>query len=271
MNADSAFVIGATHAVCQDYAVASGAYAILSDGCSTSPDTDIGARLLVKAAERLLNIDGNAAGWHENAALLALSWTKSIEMPDQSIDATLLTAYVSGNQLLVSCSGDGVIVTESHDGALDVYVIAYPSGFPLYPAYLHQPERLEALVSTGRSCKEMKHFRSSSISEPLQLESTASDDSTIQNFSFKSSDYKFVALASDGVHSFRKQVEPVPMSQVLRELFSFKSLHGAFVARRVKRFLKDCVARGWQHADDLSLAVVHLGDQRCFRNESFPA
>ena len=69
MNADSAFRMGSTHAVCQDYAVASawtaaahtdGAappprpYIILSDGCSSTPDTDVGARLLVKAAEPLL-------------------------------------------------------------------------------------------------------------------------------------------------------------------------------------------------------------------------
>ncbi|HYO91642.1 MAG TPA: hypothetical protein VEQ40_08400, partial [Pyrinomonadaceae bacterium] len=69
MNADSAFLIGATHAVCQDYAVAGNGtpderaavsnlqanpYVILSDGCSSSPDTDIGARLLVKAAEQVL-------------------------------------------------------------------------------------------------------------------------------------------------------------------------------------------------------------------------
>ena len=65
MNADSVFNIGATHAVCQDYVIArsgettfgspnAGPYIILSDGCSSSPDTDMGARLLVKAMDQTL-------------------------------------------------------------------------------------------------------------------------------------------------------------------------------------------------------------------------
>ena len=50
-HADAAFTIGKTHAVCQDYALAQNASDTsplratwLSDGCSSSPHTDIGAR-----------------------------------------------------------------------------------------------------------------------------------------------------------------------------------------------------------------------------------
>ena len=70
MFADCAFAAGRGHDVCQDYAAAGGGadepYAILADGCSTSPDTDVGARLLVKCIERPLasaaSLDGPAFG-----------------------------------------------------------------------------------------------------------------------------------------------------------------------------------------------------------------
>jgi hypothetical protein len=284
MNADSSFVIGASHQVCQDYAVSRNAsgtspYAILADGCSTSPDTDIGSRLLVKAVEQMLssNTDLEPAALHQNAAGHALSWARLLDLRAQSVDATLLTAYMSGDEVLVSCSGDGVVVAESNQGCLDVYAVSYPSGYPFYPTYLHQPERLEALLSTDRAIRELKHYRSPSITEMLQLASATSCDSPTQVLKFKTSDYKYIAILSDGIHSFLsthetitgKRVQPLLMPEVIKELLSFKSLHGSFVARRVKRFLKDCHVRGWQHTDDLSLAVVHLGDPQCSPNTSF--
>src|SRR5215203_2249321 len=74
MNTDCFFNIGATHSVCQDYVVAS-PYLILSDGCSSSPDTDIGARLLVKAAERVCG-KYEIEEVHKESARLALGWAK---------------------------------------------------------------------------------------------------------------------------------------------------------------------------------------------------
>ena len=55
MNADHYYTIGNSHSVCQDYAISglveNGAYAILSDGCSSSPDVDVGARMLSLSAK----------------------------------------------------------------------------------------------------------------------------------------------------------------------------------------------------------------------------
>src|ERR1043166_7427722 len=160
VNADSVFRIGSTHAVCQDYAVAGdctaaisradgacaprGPYAILSDGCSSSPDTDTGARLLVKAAERLLREAGGAGA-------LGLARVPAGGAgpppprggppgpPPQAVDATLLTAPLCGDELIVGCSGDGVVCLQTREGALDVYSVSYPAGYPVYPASAQQP------------------------------------------------------------------------------------------------------------------------------------
>jgi hypothetical protein len=289
MNADSAFHIGATHAVCQDYAVAGNTlpdeprtdfdfrvrpYVILSDGCSASPDTDIGARLLVKAAEQLFRTarqptPSGLAKTHRKAARRALMWAEVAGLRAEALDATLLTAHLDGDTLVVGCSGDGVIFLQSRTGAIDVYVISYASGYPLYPSYTHQPARLLAHEDQTRdSRKEVTHFRCASAADALRLEGTSTSELVTEVFNVKASDYTRVALLSDGVHSFftakqtetSKNVEAVPLDSVLRELVAFKSVRGAFVARRMKRFVKDCQTRGWQHMDDLSVAALHLGD-----------
>lgn len=292
MNADSAFQIGATHAICQDYSLAGAnlpsaraeessppppqragrPYVILSDGCSSSADTDIGARLLVKAAEQTLGERVGASGVdpaeiHGEAARRALNWARLLGLRPQAVDATLLTAHLEGDELVIGCSGDGVICLQTRAGALNVYSISYASNYPRYPAYAHQPERLLALADAGRSGKEVEHFRSASIEARLQPCGASIGDSPTEVFTVRASDYKYAALFSDGVHSFfdAGHAEPggggeaVPLDEVLRGLISFKSTRGAFVGRRMKMFLRDCRNKGWQHADDLACGALHLG------------
>ena len=273
MNADSTLNIGSTHSLCQDYVIARNGdrdpYVVLSDGCSSSTDTDIGARLLVRAMDQRLvaNTGSDMEEMHTECARIALGWAAVMGVPAQAVDATLMSAHVSGADLIVACSGDGVIVLESQMGALDVFEVSSPSGYPFYPCYMHQPERLAALVDNDRSRKEVRHFRRNSASEPLKLLEVNTSDSLTEILKLNASDYKYAAIASDGIDSFLhsqqsingKRVEAVPLTAILETFWSFKNSHGAFVERRMKRFRKDTQAKGWQHADDLSLGVIYLG------------
>lgn len=261
MNADTAIDIGSTHSLCQDYAIARNGYVILSDGCSSSRDTDIGARLLVRAMAQNLTAH-EISDLHKDSAGLALNWANLMLLPPQSVDATLMSAHVSGDDLVIACSGDGVIILESHSGVLDVYSISSPSGYPFYPSYLHQPDRLAELVVNNRCEKEIKRVSGDTTAISV------SDSPTVA-FKFNAADYRYAAVASDGINSFfrtqqspnGKRVEAVSLSDVLDELWSFKNSHGAFVERRMKRFKKDAEAKGWQHADDLAIAVLYLGEE----------
>ena len=105
-----------------------GPYVIVSDGCSSSPDTDIGARLLVKAAQRLILSSERLPadclqGIHEEAARLALAQAGLIGLRPQAVDATLLTAHLCNGTAIIACSGDGVVVLQSRTGLTDVYSI----------------------------------------------------------------------------------------------------------------------------------------------------
>jgi hypothetical protein len=173
-----------------------------------------------------------------------------IALPPQSVDATLMSIHVTGNDLIIACSGDGVIVLESRAGVLDIYSISSPSGYPFYPSYVHQPDRLSELVTNNRHTKTIK---SKTI--------TTSDSLTI-TFKLNAADYKYAAVASDGMNSFySKGAGPICLPDVLKEFWSFKNSHGAFVERRMKRFKKDTQPKGWQHADDLAIGVIHLGEE----------
>jgi hypothetical protein len=288
MNADSAFLIGTTHAVCQDYAVAgprlsknlssnagvqSRPYVLVSDGCSSSVDTDIGARLLVKAAERLIVTSDHIPvtrlpDLHSQAASIALAQAEAIGLCPETVDATLLIVHLCGDQAIVGCSGDGVVVLQSRTGAIDIYTISYSSGYPFYPSYTHQPGRLRAMVDENRDHKEIKHFRRSAEGEPFTLQKITASGQVTEVFTVPIEEHRLVALFSDGIHSFSmaqqtptsRRTQPIPMEDVIPELLSLKSTNGAFVRRRTQRFMKDCRVKGWQNSDDLAVAIMYIGD-----------
>ncbi len=282
MNADSVFKIGATHAVCQDYVIArgraphGGPYVVLSDGCSSSPDTDVGARLLVKAMDLMLarTAPRDVSRLHKECARTALGWADLMGLPAEAVDATLLSAHVCEDELIVACSGDGAIVLESNAGVLDLYAISSPSGYPFYPAYVHQPERLAEMLDNQRSVKEIKQFRRESPNAPFKLLEMTTSESLTEVFRLNVSDYKYVAVASDGLNSFF-HTQPTPtgnrlhsvcLTDALNQFWSFKNSHGAFVERRMKKFKKDAEARSWDHADDLAMGVIHLGGAHVRQN-----
>ena len=272
-NADCAFMIGSTHLICQDYAIArndpTSLYVVVSDGCSSSPDTDIGARLVARAASQLISksLHKEPSVLHREATRLALNWARELGLADQSVDATLLTATLQDEELIIGVTGDGVVMIESRQGDIDVFSMSFPNAFPLYPSYAHQPERLEAWKANCTSLKEVRQFRANGPHAELELLSTISSVEVTQEIRVDAREHKLVALMSDGIHSFYETHDDVttrhnvslPMENVISELVGFKSGHGSFVARRAKQFSKRSRLIHRQHADDLAVGAIYLG------------
>jgi hypothetical protein len=120
MAADAFFRMGSHHKVCQDYAVsgifAGRPYAMLADGCSSSQDTDYGARFLVSAASRRLHrlVDGLIEA--KDIITDAVAMARVVGVSQRSLDATLLCAIGGDFGGRVIQSGDGVIAARRHDG-----------------------------------------------------------------------------------------------------------------------------------------------------------
>jgi hypothetical protein len=92
----------------------------------------------------------------------------------------------------------------------------------------------------------------------------------IEVFSRSAAEYEYAAVMSDGVESFveiaqsetARQVERVESERIAAALLGFKSFCGAFVRRRLSRFLADCHRKNWRNNDDIAVAVVYVGDRR---------
>jgi hypothetical protein len=271
MNADTFFAGGTGHKVCQDYArcgkLPDGrAYAIVSDGCSSSPDTDFGARVLVLAAEHALDPVRSGPvdplNIIENADTVIRPNMILSAVPRTCLDATLLMAREALDVVDVWVAGDGAVVARRRDGKFTLTDFDC-AGAPAYLSYLLDDERREAW-KTQFGKRTMKKILQEAENYQIhqQFEDRPFNDPAVYKFCLSQEEYDLVMLLTDGIHSFRHRdtLEPIPAITVVEHLMNFKSMNGEFVTRRVRKFLtKECPELGWTHYDDLGVAAIHFG------------
>jgi Protein phosphatase 2C len=296
MNSDCGYRIGRSHAVCQDYAVARGGeqpYVIVADGCSSSPDTDIGARLLVKAAEAFIGsfpgkgsegaaFDGTCIGpaggsgtdaYHRQTIVTARAHAALLGVCDRALDATLLTAAVRGERWLAAVWGDGVVAMKDREGRIHVRSVTFAEGLPRYLNYAADPARQAAFLARSENHWSVERL----VMEPdgavvgKERELLPADGSRVAFWATGAvAEYAWVAILSDGIHSFTearvtetgRTSAPVPLAVALRELLAFKNANGVFVQRRLQRLLRSEGSREgfpYTHYDDLAMGVIELG------------
>lgn len=263
MSADSFFFKGYGHDVCQDFAYAKNNLVIVSDGCSSSLDTDFGARLLVKITENVLLKSYNAKAWHvlapisefEQIIISKIKETKEIlNLKDGVFDATLLFATPE----IQYCYGDGVIAYIKNNEII-IYNISYPSGAPLYLNYSTNIPRKEGFIGEFGLQRDVEITLMDKITGEIKQKSKFSDN----NFSpyiINNVDADVIILMSDGVNTFdfddAAHDESIDTDVIIHNLLSFKSFNGQFVTRRVKSFMKKCKDLHWENFDDVSVAAL---------------
>lgn len=257
INVDHFLKIGNSHRICEDYII-SGTdpipYVILSDGCSSSQHTDIGARILCHKAFNYLysfldfldNINFDRAG--VRIIDQAKSVASLIPLPENCLDATLIMAYCLDDKVYISVYGDGHILLRDKN-TLKHYSITFSDNAPFYLNYYTNPKREMAFGQRGNSKifseslfvdKEKKIYGDQVISkrEPFTL-----------TLSFKF--YDSILIASDGLESFN--FENCPDAHMWKSLTDFKSLNGKFLLRRARKVINEYEKKGFVHHDDISL------------------
>jgi len=168
VNSDAFFAMGSTHSVCQDYArggvtrPGSGRpsghnFAVVSDGCSSSAHTDVGARLLTMAAMHRFQVYGARFDpewvlWRAHDAGVQLGVDRGC------LDATLLCACTRDDGVLeVNATGDGVIAARRRDGRPEVWCVDY-HGAPAYLSYLLDSRRLHSYFAQGGGARGVVHY-----------------------------------------------------------------------------------------------------------------
>jgi hypothetical protein len=270
ISADHAFHIGSQHLrgglPCQDYATSwqddGTTCSVLSDGCSSGGNTDVGARIIaLNTTGALLDYaaDGEAV-IDESCQERDVSIMAGLGLSPADMLAT--TAYVvhrAGTpELTARLIGDGVIASMSADGDILMERFDWASNMPFYRIYwldglepfiaAHGGDA-QALVATRHI-----HFRHpvSGRDEIVDLALANAVDGHLQKVDTRV--FPFVAVFSDGV----TQVDGMDWRDVVAELMAFKSTEGDFVKRRMNRFLKDCLKHGKGPVDDISMACIHI-------------
>ena len=266
MHSDSFFTGCRAHNVCQDYARAgktpSGrVYAIVSDGCSSSPDTDFGARLLTAAAVFSINqFTSIKPEW----TIWEASRCRPPYIPVTCLDATLFAAFDNpGGWIDVTGFGDGVVVARRRDGRVDAWSVGFDNNAPAYLSYLLSTARLKTYTDGGYGGRIITLWEDGVPSGPV----TPQDDVEFAwGLTIDPKEYDLVMVLSDGVHSFLTDpAKGTPMSvhflEVVNHLLDIKTFTGEFMVRRAKRFMHNtCQEKGWHNSDDFSVAAIYLGE-----------
>lgn len=273
INSDSAFTIGNSHIVCEDYAVTSndedGHYMVLCDGCSSSEMTDVGVRLLAHSALVSLKkhdlFDKMKSENYLSDVLYNIKLLSKDEvfkdLPDTAYDATLLLLKYAEGKAQVLIFGDGVLVYKKKNEEHRVIVNKiYPNGYPRYLSYrIDRYRELEFLKKEPlfelhinhvypNRCNEFKYAKTNET-EYYRLIKDVNDD------------IEWIAVMSDGVHSFRdEKKKEIDYIEIVKHLTDFKNFTGEFVKRRLNKFKKMCVKEQWTHYDDVSIAAMYLGN-----------
>jgi len=245
---DAYFAKGAAHTVCEDYAIAKfigvDPIGVLSDGCSSSDNTDIGARILCQS--------------YNNSIHYCEAITRLLNLHHSCLDATLLKM----NKNCIDIHGDGFGVFIQTDGTIHCYKVSLESGAPDYLSYNLNEKRKENYHNEFPGKKKLEWYTFKYGESEFSLESVNQSSIFEPITLMKSLECEMMLIFSDGIETFKnkKTLEPIPWQSVLLEMVNFKSVKGKFVQRRMKRYLKECEKNDIVHDDDVSMAAIYFGN-----------
>lgn len=282
---DYSFYIGETHSVCQDYVLGGMKSIVLSDGCSGSPLTDYGSRIICSASLPLISNVNDLNEFDEKMCILtAVTAAKVLNLPIRCLDATLIIAKENNQKVQSMMFGDGAVVLKMKDGNTFIISAEYKAiieeverQVPFYLTYLCDTKSydiwkntdvkksifIDCIKPNGVKERVNELFNQDGILIPLpNIQFIVSVKDYRIFISCPSSEIEYIGITSDGIFSFHKEKNiPIPVEQILKELLDFKNYNEAFVKRRINKFQKFCQKNEWGNADDVSMGVIHTGEQ----------
>lgn len=258
MNVDGIFLKGRSHHICEDYMLYGTEpfpYIIISDGCSSSKNTDVGARILAHTTRRNIKtaFDYSYKEFGMLVAALSKASIQSLGLSTTAMDATLImVAYING-MYNVRLYGDGSIFYDSRYLTLD-----YTGNAPYYLSYWVDRERANAFLDKFGSYVTLIEN-----SEGFTQKNTIDIDETFFVFSKFLADVKSdrpnhpLLIASDGIEQISTLNKQTMDAKTMAKAFTnFKTTKGEFVKRRVLREMKNQEKQGYYSMDDLSVGCI---------------
>lgn len=284
-SADHHFVIGQDHVnsgkPCQDHALSLAtndfASVMVSDGCSSGGETDMGARIqnfaLLTSIKKhwaetrdALHVDAKEVITLMRRALMK-EVSAQLELSSHDMLATSLYVYCGTSGGYVHLEGDGVIALVMRDGSMLFTRYDWANNTPLYPEYALDTNGeyrafLEAhggdLGATKFTEESWKFTRAQGFVALGIKEHTlgSSIDGVLRIFSPETmeKDLEMIAVFTDGI----TRIDGVDWKDAARELLLFKNTSGEFAKRRLNRVQKNLRTEGKYPLDDLAYGVVKI-------------
>lgn len=275
MNSDSYFEIGTSHLVCQDYALAGSYrdmdYAIVSDGCSSAPFSEIGAQVVCHATQYYLALNYDlffsCIAKTTLTSLLANSIRNRIDeirklypISRDALQATLLVAVAIKTEnnnkpikrVFVFAWGDGYILTSINNN-INTWKIEYPSTNA--PVYLITDLNAYDQKFPGQLKKTITHSLQGS-SEFTETEISYRDPYVVE---FDVGEKDFVAVCTDGLSQYLDQnKKPISPSTIIPMIMDYPNTNGEFVKRTMNFMKREFNRKSWSHGDDIAVATITL-------------
>jgi hypothetical protein len=257
---DSIFKIGKAHSVCQDYAShlsLSNDMIAVSDGCSSSENTDFGSRILIKRSQ--------CDDWWLGKDLPKFmerceNTVASLFLENSCLDATLLLASIEDNKLKVKIYGDGVFSYRLKDDTIKIVKIEFANNAPYYLSYEISPERKKNYLEIFGGKKTITVYTVTFGNTDIEYTEVAYNEKT--EFEFDISTLKSFFLFSDGVETFHQVIKTetykftkdIPVVDSVLEIMNCPTF-GPFLEKKYTKLSEQHAKQGIFHSDDLSVAA----------------
>lgn len=268
MHSNSRFWIG-NHNICEDYSLAGEINnipcAIISDGCSSAENTDIGSRILAWEAKfhmmsGLFPVDEGYGEKLINSAKESAIQLLGNKLSTHALYSTLIVSYALDNTFHAKFFGDGICAMINKE-KIHLTIVEYANGnAPYYLSYLLSSEYRERFEENFGHHQTISTIvidrKNNSVETETFIEIDEPYNHTIK---MPANDWDAGIIMSDGPQQYvNDKMESISIFNVLMELLNFKNYNGIFIERRVNGFLKFCLKNGWRNLDDMSIAGIYL-------------
>jgi hypothetical protein len=279
ISVDSYFTNGNVNKVCQDYTLYEGGnfpvpYIIVCDGCSSSMNTDVGARILAHIAKKVLHenidpdylIDYSFPGLIEYRIVEKIKKTlDSLELSEGCMDSTLLISFIKSDRIYTYFFGDGQVFIKYKNGDTKLITVSYKGNAPFYLSYELNKDRKSQFIEYS---KEDEHPLLTRNIETIHNEFCKNENSIyfarrLPDYNNNIKDIEYYLVMSDGTESFinKETGDRIHSLDIMKEFSSFKNTTGEFIKRRVRRAMEDLSKINIVNTDDISVAGFYFNKE----------
>ena len=250
--------IGNQHKVCQD-CIISGKdpvpYIILSDGCSTAKNSEMGALILCHLAKQYLKYHKNSLQelkYNETGNWIihnAEQTARQLGLSISCLTATLIVAYYINDEVRIMIYGDGSFITIGDHGEIDITSVEFSGNAPYYLVYLIDSYR-HKLYDQSKNTKKLITY----YDDGTEIGNTFAYDHPLE-FKIDMKSISTVLITSDGIDTFLQGTNHLKAHEIIKPCVAFKNIKGEFLKRRLNKQMKAFKKDDIGHFDDLSIGA----------------